>query len=511
MNRSLFFILVAVFFQSCLWAVLIPIWHYPDEQAHFTQVQDYAELGKVPGGAWNQSLEIYLTTRVLETYRDKGGNNQFTGHPEHRLVYAPGSHGLEENWLKQIPKRWRTIMVKAEAPKYPPLYYLYSAGWYRLVMGADIFTRIYAVRVGSILLQLINVVFAWNFFSVLFKRQKMVVGATWMYAFMPMLMFVQSGINNDVLLNCLATGILWLLIRDWQQPITISNTLGMLVLVGLGILTKQLIYLLLPVVGWQILRRAVKYRHMPKSLVWLGLVGVGLLSGLIKVFNEGFWQPYWPKVQNFSLTAFGSLLSVRLKQLYRETLPWYWGVYKWLSVVLPLWLLRLIKVMMLLSGLGWIRQWLTKNQLSKCWWPVWLVNLTYLMMLLTWDIFLTMKVGFGHGIQGRYFFLLGVTHVAWLVYGWINLIPKKGVRWVLELGPALMIGLNYYSLYYVASQYYDVSSLPNFIAQVGQYRPDLLKSGLPMMVLVIGSLGAIILGKGELACATMNRWKKSVN
>ncbi len=43
------YLLVAAFANALVWIILVPIWQYPDEQAHFSQVQNIAEIGKVPG------------------------------------------------------------------------------------------------------------------------------------------------------------------------------------------------------------------------------------------------------------------------------------------------------------------------------------------------------------------------------------------------------------------------------------------------------------------------------
>ena len=79
--------------------ILIPIWQYPDEQAHFAQVQNVAELGKVPMVGNDTSYEIALSEKILGTERNGFGNNKYTYHPEYNIAYSNNSMGLFEKEL----------------------------------------------------------------------------------------------------------------------------------------------------------------------------------------------------------------------------------------------------------------------------------------------------------------------------------------------------------------------------------------------------------------------------
>ena len=84
MPKLLKLLLIAAFLNALSWIVLIPIWQYPDEQAHFAQVQDTAELGKTPKGI-DTSEEIAVYEKILGTARDGFGNNRYTYHPEFNI------------------------------------------------------------------------------------------------------------------------------------------------------------------------------------------------------------------------------------------------------------------------------------------------------------------------------------------------------------------------------------------------------------------------------------------
>ena len=93
MIRVVRLLFVAVFLNALSWIILIPIWQYPDEQAHFAQVQDIAEIGQSPVNKFDTSHEIALSEEILGTDRDSAGNNKFTYHPEYKIDYSGNYYG----------------------------------------------------------------------------------------------------------------------------------------------------------------------------------------------------------------------------------------------------------------------------------------------------------------------------------------------------------------------------------------------------------------------------------
>src|SRR3989338_660033 len=84
-----------VLIKSLAWALFIPLWHFPDEQAHFGHVAYLAEGGTLPMGRTNDlNQEIAISEQRLGTYRNKYGNNSFTYQPDYRLEYTDSLEGL---------------------------------------------------------------------------------------------------------------------------------------------------------------------------------------------------------------------------------------------------------------------------------------------------------------------------------------------------------------------------------------------------------------------------------
>src|SRR3990167_3813719 len=200
-------LLVAAFLNALSWIILIPIWQYPDEQAHFAQVQDLAELGKVPVGSNDTSEEIILSELYLETRRNSLGNNKFTYHPEYKLKYVNSFYGEGELEISTLPQSSRITMIASEATNNPPLYYFLGKQIYKLFYNANLFTRVYAIRLFSLILYAINTFVLIKIAQVVFKKKelKQTFSYVLLTSFMPMYVFSNTGILPDSLTNLLFT------------------------------------------------------------------------------------------------------------------------------------------------------------------------------------------------------------------------------------------------------------------------------------------------------------------
>lgn len=480
-------IIIAGLCSCALWAILVPIWHFPDEQAHFAQVQNYAEIGSSPKESNDLSLEIYESEKILGTLRDTLGRNKYTYSPSYTIPYAVGTIGFEEEFINTLPVGARTQLVKEESPRYPPLFYIISAFGYKLTYNNALFTRVIATRAISVLLFASIVLATSKFSQILFSKNELLQTATTLLvAFHPMLTFVSAGINNDTLLNLISVILFYLLLIVVDQGLTPKTVFFIGATFAFGTLTKQLIFLLVPTILLVFIIGLVNKRPKKQTFIKMAFLFIASLSLMIVLKqNQGFWLPFWPNITPNSPGAHFStvsLLKERVSQLYRETLPWYWGVFKWLGIVLPLPVIRSIKLVMLISFSGLLKYIFEILRVKKIT-PVdkkllilFFANITYISILLIWDISLTRSMGFAHGLQGRYFFPLIVTHMGFLAFGlwqWAKNYQFK------KLFPAIIgiaiIGLNLIALHRVLSSYYDFSSTVILINQISQYKPPFAK------------------------------------
>ena len=86
-------LLILVGLKSIVWSLLIPIWHFPDEQAHFGHIANNVEpeyFRATKKADLNE--EIAIAEQKLGNFRDEQGNNRFTYHPEYNIEYMNIAH-----------------------------------------------------------------------------------------------------------------------------------------------------------------------------------------------------------------------------------------------------------------------------------------------------------------------------------------------------------------------------------------------------------------------------------
>lgn len=488
-EKSLFILLLLVtLFKGIVWAAAIPIWHAPDEQAHFAQVQYYAELKRPISGENDLSSEVYQSELVLGTLRDETGANKFTYHPEYRIAYSQTTSGIFEKVFDYAPREARTTFVKREAARYPPLFYILSSLGYFVGYAGNLFLRITLTRIVSVIFAVATVWASYKLGKAIFPKSfYLPISIAALVSFQPMFTFLSSGVNNDNLLNLLTTLLLWIMVDALRQGLTIRHSLGLGIVLGLGILTKQLIYPFIPLPFLVVVYDGLRKKHLASATTkLLPLLGTGLLFGGIIFVREWIHSgvlPYWPQVSAesplYNLTLY-QYLSQKLPQLYRETLPWYWGVFNWLGVVLPLPVLRAIKVVLILSMLGLLRytvsKFRTKAIVVQDWQLLLLLfsSLWYAFWILMWDYMLVRSIGFSHGIQGRNFFPNLAAHLTLMGFGLWSLSDKFKEK-ILQAAVVLMVLLNFVALKTMLISHYQLWPFHTLIIQVSQYKPWFFK------------------------------------
>lgn len=516
-------LLVAAFFNGLSWIILIPVWQYPDEQAHFAQIQDIAELGKVPTNSFDTSYEIALSEKILGTERDQFGNNKFTYHPEYRLDYSDNYFGPQENLITSLPKSARTQLVKNEATFNPPLYYFLGSFFYKLFENNSLFSRIYVVRLMSLIFFLTTIIISFKIGQLIFLKSKtfpLVLAS--LVAFMPMLVFASTGVLPDSLTNLLFTIVLFLCLKILNQRLETSSIIMITLTIILGVLTRQQFLITVPMVFLAIFFQIRKdFKNIIKVI--LGLITIlfafflinskGTEIPIISEFrlhepsNNNFMMIFDPKFLDFQIWT--------LKHMVNEVLPWYWGVYKWLSLTVPHINYQIINRIIFIALFGIliriikmiIARELTRSDVIFLF--MILASVIYFFIFAIWDYFFFLSHGFSFGIQGRYFFPLIVFYLSILLIGFwqiLEIIFKRYAKYVILIISFLMILFNDSSLSYVATSYYDFSNIDVFIKQVSQYKPFLLKGNIILLVLFISfvlqsffifSLGKYIIRSNE--------------
>lgn len=499
MSKVTKLLLVAAFFNALSWMILIPVWQYPDEQAHFAQVQDLAELGFVPNTGPDTSLEITLSEKVLGTERDGFGNNKYTYHPEYNIEYSDNLTGLLEREISNLPRSSRTDLVKRESTHNPPLYYIWTSIFYRAFYKSDLLTRVYATRLASLLLFLPMIYISSRIGQLIFSKSKILpLVLTSFVAFKPMLVFVSTGVLPDVLTNLLFSTIIFLsliVIRDGVNPRLLLITA---IIIILGVLTRQQFLIVLPILAAAIMFKVIIERKLKIFLTFTALIG-GLFSlGLIFPYLNYLPTLNLPEVGRPDITLlfskdFVTYLKPFLSETNNQTFAWYWGVYRWLSLTLPPFVYQVIRIIILISVAGIVLK-ILKDLLKKKvksninFYFLIVASLIYASVILIWDYYFRLNYNYPFGIQGRYFFPLITAHMTIILVGLLQLFKllfKSYDKYALLLTVILIIIFNNLSLFHIASYYYDTSSLHTFIMQASQYKPLFLKGNTILIILTI--------------------------
>lgn len=459
-------ILIFIVVKSFSWALFVPMWQTPDEQAHFGHVAYLAEGGQPPMGR-NKDLteEIALSEQLLGTYRNKYGNNKFTFHPEYRLEYTDNLIGKYEAEITSIPLSARNNFTDAESAYYPHFFYRVSGFIYKLFYFQDLFIRVFAVRIFWLLAHLLMIWLAYLIGRIVFPEKRfLAIVVAVLTGFQPMLTFVASGVTNDNLHNLLFTALIYFCLK-LNQKIHWFDLVGLVLTMYFGFINKPQFWISLGIVIPVLFLRLFKDKQS-KLIMILGIVGAGLLllitKGQLPYFEvrENMVRPDYTLWQHVIYTA---------QHTFREVLPWYWGVFRWLSLVLPRWVNQVMMRLLVVAGIGWLIKLARRKFEPGLWIIIWSATV-YFLALFFWDWLHIRNAGFPFGIQGRYYFPVIVPCMTLIVIG-LQSISK----YLNLLVSYWFIALNWIGFYVVVSSYYDTSNIKTFIIQASQYKPFFAK------------------------------------
>lgn len=481
-NKLLLPLLLAVFFKQLVWIAFIPLWQFPDEQAHFGQIAYSVELGKVQPGK-NLSKEILEAERILQTERNWAGNNKFTYHPEYNIPYTDSFIGRHEEEIKNFPIGERQIMVKMESTYYPPLYYFPASIVYRLFYHSDLFVRVFSARFINIIYSILTAFIAYKLFYLVFENYYLATLGAVFLIFQPMFSFTQGGVNSDNLFNLLFTWAIFISLLSIKKGLKARETVLAIFIFLLAIYTKPQSYLIILIYTYPFIYHILKNKKFRKIGIIL-FVLVACPSILLRILKGRQWLPeVYPEERIMKDLTFAEHLWWSLKHTYREVLPWYWGVFRWLSLALPKLVNRVINRVLLILGVGvilYLVRVIKKRDFSFKTISLgffFYVSFVYFGIITFWDYLFKITHGFSFGIQGRYFLPAISAHMGILIFGIVGFTLKEKIRKILALVlVAGMIVLHEIALFWVLFSYFSRRTIAEFFLQASQYKPWFFKS-----------------------------------
>jgi 4-amino-4-deoxy-L-arabinose transferase-like glycosyltransferase len=236
--------------NALTWSLIVPLFQVPDEQAHVAYGQYVAETGKPPSrGAPGQGVseqERNLLTGLAW--------KQTVHRPWNRPLASPSAHRRLERAVDEPAETVRRGPGGGTVINYSPLYYAGTAAAYRLSPATDLFDRVHAMRLVSVLLAAATVLL-----SYLFLRE-LLPGTPWAWpvgalavAFQPLFGFIGGGVNNDNLIVFAATATLLMLAIGFRRGLTPARGAALGAAVAVGLLAKPSMVGLLPGVALGVL------------------------------------------------------------------------------------------------------------------------------------------------------------------------------------------------------------------------------------------------------------------
>lgn len=482
--------------KQLIWVAFIPPWQFPDEQAHFAQVQNFAERKSMqPFSGPNTSKEISESEKLLGTKRDGFGNNQFTYHPEYKLPLDHKTTNDIESAIQQIPPDYRYEYVMYEATVYPPLYYMLGTLPYFMVYKGDLLTRVFAVRLINLPIYLLLLYFVYKSGELLFENNRRLTFLLLiLVGFHPMFSFVSAGTTSDNLYNLLTTIVVYLCLKLIKNGWSHTWLLESFIVAVLLWWTKPQAKLAYLIFGAAILFLFAKRKRSPKPLLFILALIVIVSLGLM-VNNLLTGQQFLPEIPVWGIFAnpqlsLASHLKWSLVHTYREVMPWYWGVFRWLSLTYPRAVHRSVNWLVVFALIGLFRYLFTrdKNRIVnlRFFWFLITANVLYFLGLFVFDYLFTRGHGFSFGIQGRYYFPLIMSQMTLIIIGFYSLFKNELLRRLLLLTVGLgMMIWHLYAQWFVSISYLTPQTLIEFFLQASQYKALWFKS--PVLELFTGA------------------------
>lgn len=476
-----------------LWSLVTPLFEFPDEQVHLETVEYVAEHGNMPAwGVPDTTPEMTSVQTLLGTYRDQYGNNKYTYHPDYHVEYTATEMGKYEAEIHALntPEN-RNQYVKDEGALYPPLYYVYSSLWLRLVSQADLITRSYLVRLGNLPLVFFMALFTYLLGLRLFQKPSYARTLMYLTMLQPMFSFLSAGTNSDNLHNLLFFVVTYYGVTLIQNGLALRPTMTAILAVVLDIYTKPQGFIAAGALSLAIIIAIGKTKQW--KLLFVLMIG-GLATALIALPQLREYLSF-ALITNFRGLSFWEYFRFSANKLIAQNVVWYWGVFKWLGVVLPPPYWQVANRVILLSTFGFaIYLWRVIRRKRVVAVPsatlyVFCVALLYAGAIFWADWQHHKNVGYSIGIQARYFFPTLVAHLSLLMTGILSFGWSGRVRLWLRRGLIILFTwLQLGGLWRLLTAYYDTDTLSHFVIEVSQYKPWFVKGSYVYVELALYTL-----------------------
>ncbi|MBF6621110.1 MAG: DUF2142 domain-containing protein [Patulibacter sp.] len=253
-------LLLAVLSLGAGWTLVTPAMQAPDERAHVSYTIWLATTGTLPATG-----PLGPATPTEEALATAASNAD-------RAAMQPT---VKMSWDRERYEQWRRDAATLDdaaredggalanpAASNPPLYYLTTLPAYLATSGSDLFGRLTAMRLVSVLWLLGTVIAAWLLAGELFGRRRLLQTAVAGFTGLaPMMLFVSGSVTPDAALFATWGLVLWLGTVVLRRGITARRALALCFVLGLAMVVKATSYALVPPVALVLLVGVLRARR----------------------------------------------------------------------------------------------------------------------------------------------------------------------------------------------------------------------------------------------------------
>ena len=479
--------------HGLLYAGMYPLWDPWDEPAHFAHIQFIVEEKMLPTTDDHLSNEIvftfdklpmikfwdYLQFAEIDVDYDIGATIQSQNFSTYWNNFAVNEILENRELISSQPLESRTtydsFISLYEA--HPPIGYLIQVPIYTMFYDQDIITRVFALRIFSVLVAAVAAIFAYKTISLIFQDRFMRIGSLMFIVFNPMFMTDIARVTNETTAMLLFSIFLYLMVLYLKGKTNTKHIVLIGVVLGLGLLTKPTFMPAVALVPIFIFLRYIQNNaDKPRLSIPQSLKNLGIIFG-VTIPMVSWW--YFEKFATGNPTGHEGLPGITFAQYIQGffEIDWYnffniffvtfWGDYGMSFLVPPtiFYLFVIVFVAISITGLGFgialkvkhlgrkiIRNWKYQS--------IFALGLSTMLILLAQSIFnIQFFVIRGEMFPAGWFIIISFTAIATiLMLGYrtiiINTVLKRFKNGALLWAFITLFVLSSTTFYWLVPQYY---------------------------------------------------------
>jgi Dolichyl-phosphate-mannose-protein mannosyltransferase len=374
-RTALIFIWLAFVARGVFYATFFPMWEGLDEYQHYAYVSHLVVHKTLPRPDDHVSADLLQSLEI-------GPVPWAVLNPLQRPLMTHDQYWMlspAERTERQARQRALSAELQAAdsdvflyEEKQPPLYYLLCAPLLKFFSGQTLATRLFVLRVFTVLLVSIVVPFTFLVARRAFgKAEPALLAATVMTA-MPQLLMTAGQMTNTAFVIALFALLTWALLRP--DPWDRRGVLLIGITLGAGFLTKGLFVASLPAVAWSGIRSIWKAPPERRTRVAASVAAAAVLvigmPGWWYIRTLGTEGPVWADA---SPSARGSsLVSYAARAPWWEAVHWALNTHIWMGgwsfLGLRSWIYAVFRPIFLILFLGSFIAMLRRSLPALIWW-----------------------------------------------------------------------------------------------------------------------------------------------